>query len=55
MNVRENNAVGDVVVTITVQPGVTLEFKPPPANPDNHFLLDGNNLIAASVLDYEVL
>ncbi|XP_039663432.1 cadherin-related family member 5 isoform X2 [Perca fluviatilis] len=53
VNVRENNAVGDVVVTITVQPGVTLEFKPPPANPDNHFLLDGNNLIAASVLDYE--
>ncbi|XP_054475612.1 cadherin-related family member 5 [Anoplopoma fimbria] len=49
---QENNSVGDVVLTITVQPGVTLEFRPP-VNPDNPFDLDGNKLIAKSVLDYE--
>ncbi|XP_037622865.1 cadherin-related family member 5 [Sebastes umbrosus] len=51
---QENNAVGDVVQTITVKPGVTLDFKPPPANPDNPFSLLGNNLIAERVLDYEL-
>ncbi|TDH09770.1 hypothetical protein EPR50_G00091860 [Perca flavescens] len=54
VNFPENNAVGDVVVTITSQEGVTLEFKPPPANPNNPFSLEGNNLIAASMLDYEI-
>ncbi|XP_067447055.1 cadherin-related family member 5 isoform X2 [Thunnus thynnus] len=50
---KENNNVGDVVLTITVQPGVTLMFKPAPANPDNPFTLNGNQMIAAKVLDYE--
>ncbi|XP_045893061.1 cadherin-related family member 5 isoform X3 [Micropterus dolomieu] len=50
----ENNRVGDVVVTITVQPGVTLEFKSPP-DPDNPFILEGNTLIAAKVLDHETI
>ncbi|XP_070764242.1 cadherin-related family member 5 [Enoplosus armatus] len=49
----ENNAVGDVVATITVLPGVTLEFKPPPANPDNPFSLEGDQLKATRVLDFE--
>ncbi|XP_051808123.1 cadherin-related family member 5-like [Acanthochromis polyacanthus] len=44
VSVAENNAVGVVVETITTQPGVTLEFSPPPANPDYPFILDGNNL-----------
>ncbi|KAK9516211.1 hypothetical protein VZT92_024155 [Zoarces viviparus] len=52
VNFRENNTVGEVVLTIVVQPGVTLEFKPP-ANPDNPFRLEGNDLVAAKVLDYE--
>ncbi|XP_068584991.1 cadherin-related family member 5-like isoform X2 [Cebidichthys violaceus] len=53
VNFQENNTPGDVVLTIVVQPGVTLEFKPPPANPNNPFSLDGNNLVAARVLDFE--
>ncbi|KAI3370584.1 hypothetical protein L3Q82_007152 [Scortum barcoo] len=53
VNFAENNTVGDLVVTITVQPGVTVGFVPPPANPDNPFRLDENRLIAARVLDFE--
>ncbi|XP_036962072.1 cadherin-related family member 5 isoform X1 [Acanthopagrus latus] len=49
----ENNEVGAVVVTITLDPGVTLAFNPPPADPDYPFRLDGDQLIAAKVLDYE--
>ncbi|KAM6925653.1 cadherin-related family member 5-like isoform 2-T2 [Lycodopsis pacificus] len=52
VNFAENNTVDAVVLTIDVRAGVTLEFKPP-ANPDNPFRLDGNNLLAAKVLDYE--
>uniref|UniRef100_A0A3P9IML4 Cadherin domain-containing protein n=1 Tax=Oryzias latipes TaxID=8090 RepID=A0A3P9IML4_ORYLA len=51
----ENNKVDDVVLTITVQPDVTLDFTPPPANPDNPFRLDGNQLRAVRVLDYETV
>ncbi|KAM8750382.1 cadherin-related family member 5 isoform 2-T2 [Acanthopagrus schlegelii] len=50
---NENNAVGAVVVNITLDPGVTLAFNPPPADPDYPFRLDGDQLIAAKVLDYE--
>ncbi|XP_044211541.1 cadherin-related family member 5 isoform X2 [Thunnus albacares] len=50
---KENNNVGDVVLTITVQPGVTLKFKPAPANLDNPFTLNRTQMIAARVLDYE--
>ncbi|XP_068458504.1 cadherin-related family member 5-like [Clinocottus analis] len=53
VEISENNAVGDVVVLITVQPNVTLEFKPAPANPNNPFGLVGNELVAERVLDYE--
>ncbi|XP_026168289.1 cadherin-related family member 5 [Mastacembelus armatus] len=53
VQIPENNKVGEAVVTITVQTGVTLEFSPPPANLDNPFRLEGNQLIAATVLDYE--
>ncbi|XP_014194258.1 cadherin-related family member 5 isoform X2 [Haplochromis burtoni] len=49
----ENNIEGDVVVTIHVEENVTLEFSPPPANPNNPFSLEGNNLTAAKVFDYE--
>ncbi|XP_063336397.1 cadherin-related family member 5 [Pelmatolapia mariae] len=49
----ENNRIDDIVVTITVQPDVTLEFTPPAADP-NPFSLNGNNLIAAKVFDYEI-
>ncbi|RVE71320.1 hypothetical protein OJAV_G00050610 [Oryzias javanicus] len=51
----ENNKVDDVVTTITVEPGVTLAFNLPPANPDNPFRLDGNQLRAVRVLDYETV
>ncbi|XP_030280722.1 cadherin-related family member 5 isoform X2 [Sparus aurata] len=50
---NENNTVGAVVMNITTEPGVTLAFNPPPANPDNPFSLNGNQLIADEVLDFE--
>ncbi|XP_051238538.1 cadherin-related family member 5 isoform X2 [Dicentrarchus labrax] len=53
VNFAENNMVDDTVATITLQPNVTVNFKPPPANPNNPFKLDGNQLIAARVLDFE--
>lgn len=53
MSFDENNAPNAVVTTITVEPGVTLEFKPP-VDPDNPFELVGNQLIASRALDYEV-
>ncbi|XP_075944840.1 cadherin-related family member 5 [Anarhichas minor] len=52
VTITENNTVGALVLTINVKPGVTLQLKPP-ANPNNPFRLDGNNLVAAMVLDYE--
>ncbi|XP_077423315.1 cadherin-related family member 5-like [Vanacampus margaritifer] len=50
VNVKENNAVGDLVETITVANGVmpTLEN-----SADVPFILDGNRLLANGVLDYE--
>ncbi|XP_023275702.1 cadherin-related family member 5-like isoform X1 [Seriola lalandi dorsalis] len=48
----ENNTVGAVVANIIVKPGVTLEFSPSSDEP-NPFELQGNQLIAAAVLDYE--
>lgn len=54
VQIPENNRIGDVVVTIAVQEDVTLEFTPPAADP-NPFSLNGNNLTAAKVFDYEVL
>uniref|UniRef100_A0A3B5A230 Cadherin-related family member 5b n=1 Tax=Stegastes partitus TaxID=144197 RepID=A0A3B5A230_9TELE len=53
VNFPENNNVGDVVATITVQSGVTLEFSPPPENPENPFRLEGNQLVAERMLDFE--
>lgn len=55
MEFPENNEVNALVATITVGPGVILEFKPPPANPNNPFILNGNQLLAARVFDYEVV
>ncbi|CAI5665749.1 unnamed protein product [Oreochromis niloticus] len=49
----ENNKEGDVVQAINASPDVTLEFTPPAANP-NPFSLNGKNLIAARVFDYEI-
>uniref|UniRef100_UPI0037E95638 cadherin-related family member 5 n=1 Tax=Semicossyphus pulcher TaxID=241346 RepID=UPI0037E95638 len=46
----ENNTAGAVVTSITVQPGVTLALT---TNPDNSFRLEGNNLIADKVFDFE--
>lgn len=54
INFPENNEVDDVVTTITVEAGVTLALKSP-SDPDYPFRLDGNQLRAARVLDYEVL
>ncbi|KAM7415376.1 hypothetical protein PAMA_019957 [Pampus argenteus] len=48
----ENNNVDAVVVTITLQDGVTVDFTPP-VKPDNPFKLEGNQLLATRVLDYE--
>ncbi|XP_071375226.1 cadherin-related family member 5 [Centroberyx affinis] len=53
VNFRENNTLNEVVVNIVVNEGVTLSFKPSPANPDNPFVINGNQLIATEVLDYE--
>ncbi|XP_039470424.1 cadherin-related family member 5 isoform X2 [Oreochromis aureus] len=48
----ENNKEGDSVVVIDAPSDVTLEFTPPAADP-NPFSLNGKNLIAARVFDYE--
>ncbi|XP_035520305.1 cadherin-related family member 5 isoform X2 [Morone saxatilis] len=53
VNFAENNMVGVTVATITLQPEVTVNFKPPPANPNNPFGLKGNQLIATKALDFE--
>nr|XP_020449025.1 cadherin-related family member 5-like [Monopterus albus] len=47
----ENNTVGEVVANISVQSGVTLRFSK--ENSDNPFRLEGNQLVAARVFDYE--
>ncbi|XP_062245375.1 cadherin-related family member 5 isoform X1 [Platichthys flesus] len=47
---KENNKVDDLVATITVQQGVTLELMPPS---NLQFKLRGNELLAAEVFDYE--
>ncbi|XP_072529890.1 cadherin-related family member 5 [Salminus brasiliensis] len=49
---NENNTIGAVVTTITVQDGVTLTMN---TNPYGAFGIDGNNLVAVTVLDYETL
>uniref|UniRef100_UPI003AAE84F0 cadherin-related family member 5 n=1 Tax=Centroberyx gerrardi TaxID=166262 RepID=UPI003AAE84F0 len=49
----ENNTLNEVVVEIAINEGVTLSFKPSPANPDNPFAISGKQLIAAEVLDHE--
>lgn len=51
MDITENNEVGAIVANITLGTGVTLELKP---NPNNFFTLEGNQLKAAVVFDYEV-
>ncbi|XP_051916349.1 cadherin-related family member 5-like [Hippocampus zosterae] len=51
VNVKENNAVGDLVETITLQDGITASL----ASADVPFALDGNRLIAKEVLDYEMI
>ncbi|KAF4081568.1 hypothetical protein AMELA_G00162610 [Ameiurus melas] len=48
----ENNAIGDTVVEIEAQEGVTLNIA---LNPDNAFLINGKLLVANKVLDYETL
>lgn len=56
VNFAENNTVGEVVLTVNVlSDTVTLELKRDPANPNYPFRLQGNQLIAVRVLDYEVL
>ncbi|XP_019737411.1 cadherin-related family member 5 isoform X2 [Hippocampus comes] len=52
VNVKENNAVGDVVETITVADGVTAFLE---NSADVPFTLDGNRLVAKGVLDYEMI
>ncbi|XP_021454527.2 cadherin-related family member 5 isoform X1 [Oncorhynchus mykiss] len=48
--IRENNVVGAVVTTITTEEGVTLTIV---SNPADSFGLNGNDLTAIKVLDYE--
>ncbi|XP_024240577.1 cadherin-related family member 5 isoform X2 [Oncorhynchus tshawytscha] len=48
--IRENNAVGAVVTTITTEEGVTIIIA---SNPADSFGLNGNDLTAVKVLDYE--
>ncbi|CAJ1056003.1 cadherin-related family member 5 [Xyrichtys novacula] len=49
----ENNTIGKVVTEITIEDGVNLTFKTP--QPNDQFILEGNQLIANKVFDYEVL
>ncbi|XP_067292706.1 cadherin-related family member 5 [Pseudorasbora parva] len=48
---KENNAPGAIVTTITAEEGVTARITS--QNPEGLFGLDGYNLIAETVLDYE--
>ncbi|XP_035593665.1 cadherin-related family member 5 isoform X2 [Oncorhynchus keta] len=48
--IRENNAVGAVVTTIITEEGVNLTIA---SNPADSFGLNGNDLTAVKVLDYE--
>lgn len=52
ISIPENNEVGAVVETITVEPDVTLAFNPDTAALP--FRLEGNQLIATERFDYEV-
>uniref|UniRef100_W5LBB5 Cadherin-related family member 5 n=1 Tax=Astyanax mexicanus TaxID=7994 RepID=W5LBB5_ASTMX len=49
---KENNTIGQVVAEITVQDGVTMNII---TNPEEAFGLNGTNLVAVKVLDYETL
>ena len=49
--INENNSVNAVVVTITTDPGVTLQIGDPI---NSNFSLNGNDVIANIVLDAEV-
>ncbi|XP_063756733.1 cadherin-related family member 5 isoform X2 [Eleginops maclovinus] len=51
-SIAENNKVGDLVTTITLDPGVTVDLTPV-ENPNHSFRIVGNRLEAAKVLDYE--
>ncbi|XP_061780643.1 cadherin-related family member 5 isoform X2 [Nerophis lumbriciformis] len=50
VTIKENNLVGDLVETIRVNEAVTLSLE---TSSDNSFTLNGNQLLAAKVLDYE--
>ncbi|XP_037538427.1 cadherin-related family member 5 [Nematolebias whitei] len=52
--IAENNHVGAVVATIPIETGVTLTYSPNNP-PDFPFAIDGNQLIATSVLDFETM
>ncbi|KAF5908277.1 cadherin-related family member 5-like isoform X2, partial [Clarias magur] len=52
MEIPENNKPGQVITPITIQPGVSLEIT---VNPQTSFGLNGNDLVAVTVLDYETL
>ncbi|KAI4788030.1 hypothetical protein KUCAC02_036110 [Chaenocephalus aceratus] len=52
VNIAENNAVGVLVATIDLKPGVTVDFTAD-GNPDNAFRIVGNTMEAAKVLDFE--
>lgn len=52
MEVSENNKIGDPVVHITTEPGVSLQLID---NPNDNFVINGNSLVANKVLDYEVI
>ncbi|XP_074533964.1 cadherin-related family member 5-like [Halichoeres trimaculatus] len=49
---EENNAVGLVIATLTIQDGVTLSFPRNPPPPDG-FILEGNQLKANKIFDRE--
>lgn len=51
MDILENNEAGAIVAEIPLEPGVTLELK---TNPKNYFTLEGNQLKAEVVFDYDV-
>ncbi len=50
--IQENNNIGDVITTLNAEDGVTAVITS--QDPEGFFSLSGNNLIAETVLDYEV-
>lgn len=52
IRIPENNNIGDIITTLNAEDGVTARITS--QNPEGFFSISGLNLIAETVLDYEV-